>query len=191
MEAIEQKRREHLFGSPPRGPKNRLLGPSWAALGARLGALGAVLGLFWASLGAVLGHLGAILRPQEPIGSEKARRQKTLFFSNVFEGFWPLEGLLGRLLDDLEPSWGGAGASWRHVVSELKPCWAILSYLRSHLERSEALWEPSWAKKGALTARGTLPPGPGEGGGEGVNPSPKGKKGVGRREDGRAKSLTP
>ena len=54
-----------------------LLGPSWAALGAVLGALGAVLGPSWAPLGALLGHLGAILRPQEPIGREKARRQKT------------------------------------------------------------------------------------------------------------------
>ena len=54
--------------------------PSWAALGAVLGALGAVLEPSWAPLGALLGHLGAILRPQEPIGSEKARRQKTLIF---------------------------------------------------------------------------------------------------------------
>ena len=51
--------------------------------------------------------------------------------------------------------------------------------------------EPSEAKKDALTLRETPPPGPGEGVGGGVNLSPKGKKGVGRREDGRAKSLTP
>ena len=53
-------------------------------------------------------------------------------------------------------------------MSELKPCWTILSYLRSHPERFEALWEPSWPILDALTARGTPPPGPGEGVGGGV-----------------------
>ena len=98
LEAIEQKRRGFLFRPPPRGPKNRLLGPSWGGLGALLDALGAVLGLSWASLGAVLGHLGAILRPQEPIGSEKARRQKTLIFFRFLKDF----GLLGESLEASE-----------------------------------------------------------------------------------------
>eukprot|EP00959_Pyramimonas_sp_CCMP1952_P396538 8308285-Pyramimonas_sp.AAC.1 len=53
---------------------------------------------------------------------------------------WPLEGLPGWLLDDLGPSWGGAGGSWTHIVSELQRFGAILRYLRSHLERSEAPW---------------------------------------------------
>ena len=87
LEAIDQKRGRRIFRPPPRGPKNRLLGPSWGALGALLDALGAVLGPSWAARGAVLGHLGAILMPQEPIGSEKARRPKTVFFfSDAFEG---------------------------------------------------------------------------------------------------------
>eukprot|EP00959_Pyramimonas_sp_CCMP1952_P458607 9476901-Pyramimonas_sp.AAC.2 len=103
LEAIEQQRREHLFQSPPRGPTTRLLGPSWGLLGALLGALGAVLGRSWAPLGAVLGHLGAILRLQEPIGSEKTRMQTTLGVP-VVEGFWPLQGFLGRLLGLLKPS---------------------------------------------------------------------------------------
>ena len=61
----------------------------------------------------------------------------------------------------------------------------------THSHSSEALWEPSWAKKDAPTPRETPPPGPGEGVGGGVNPSPKGKKWVGREEEGRAKPLTP
>ena len=45
----------------------------------------------------------------------------------------------------LDPSCGPLGASWRHVVSYLEPCWAILSDLGDHLGLSEALLEPSWA----------------------------------------------
>ena len=40
--------------------------------------------------------------------------------------------------------------------------------------------EPSWAILGVPTPRETFRPGPGEGVGGRVNPSPKGKKGVGR-----------
>ena len=65
--------------APLLGPKNRLLGRSWAPLGAILGGLGAVLGASWAPLGALLGHLGAILTPQKRIGIEKARRQLQVF----------------------------------------------------------------------------------------------------------------
>ena len=79
------------FPSPPRRVTNAVLGPSWAALGALLGALGAALGPSWAPLGALLGHLGAILRPQDPIGSEKARKQTTL----VFPRFWSHFGISG------------------------------------------------------------------------------------------------
>ena len=52
-----------FFPPPSRGFQLGLLGPSWSALGALLGALGAVLGLSWAPLGALLGPLGAILGP--------------------------------------------------------------------------------------------------------------------------------
>ena len=79
----------------------------------------------------------------------------------MFEGFWPLGGLLGRLLGHLKPSWGGLGASCRHVVSYLEPCWAILSDLGGHLGLSEALLEPSLAILGALTPRDRARPGPG------------------------------
>ena len=75
-------------------------------------------------------------------------------------------------------------------MSYLEPCWDILSDLGGHLGLSEALLKPSWAILGAPTLRGTPPPGLGEGV-RGGNPSPKGKKGVGRREDGRSKPLTP
>ena len=87
----------------------------------------------------------------------------------------------------MEPSWGGLGASCRHVGSYLEPCWAILSDLGGHLGLSEALWEPSWAILDALTPRDRPRPGPGEGVGGGVNPSPKEKKGL--LEEGRKTSL--
>jgi len=65
-------------------------------------------------------------------------------------------------------------------VSYLEPCWAILSDLGGHLGLSEALLELSWAILGALPTRGPPRPDPGEGVGGGVNPSPKGKKGLGK-----------
>ena len=64
-----------------------LLGLSWSALGALLGALEPLLGLSWARLGALLGHLGAILRPQERIESEEARKRKTLIFLRLLKAF--------------------------------------------------------------------------------------------------------
>ena len=178
LEAIDEKRGRRLFAYPPRGPKNRLLGPSWALLGAR----GAVLGPSWAHIGAVLGHLGAIWRPPEPIGSEKARRPKTFICPKCSKDF------VGRLLDHLKPSCGGGGASWRraswrHVVRYLAPCWAILRDLGGHLGLSGALLEPPWAILGARTARDRPRPGPGEG-------SPKGERGVGRKRVG-PKPFTP
>ena len=120
LEAIDQNSGEHLLGSPRRGPKSRLLGPSWAALGALLGALGPVLGLSWARLGALLGHLGAILRPQEPIESEKARRPNTLFFL-FFKDF----GLSGA-------SVGGSVASWGRLGAVLEPLVGMLGAILSH-----------------------------------------------------------
>ena len=59
------------------------------------------------------------------------------------------------------PSWGGLGASCRHVVSYLEPCWAILSDHGGHLGLSEAALEPSLAILGALTPRDRARPGPG------------------------------
>ncbi len=95
---IDQKEGRRQFEPPHRRLKHAVMGPFWAALGALLGALGAVLGPSWAPLGAVLGHLGAILRPQEPIGGERARRQKTLIFFRFLKGF----GLLGGSLEASE-----------------------------------------------------------------------------------------
>ena len=103
------------FPSPPRRLKKGVLGPSWAALGALLGALGAVLGPSWAPLGALLGHLGAILRPQEPIGSEKARRQKTL----IFLRFWSDLGLSGASLGGSVATSSRLGAVLEHLVGML------------------------------------------------------------------------
>ena len=68
---------------------------------------------------------------------------------------------------------GPLGASW-------KPYWAILSHLGGHLGLSEASLAQSWAILDALTTLGAVHPGPGEVVGGGVNPSPKGKKGVGQ-----------
>ena len=130
-----------------------LLEPSWAALGAVLGALGAVLGPSWAPLGALLGHLGAILRPQEPIGREKARMQKTLKNTLFLKDFGLLGGLLGWLGEHLGPSWGGLEGSWRQVESKIEPSWAILRDLGGHLGLSGALLEPSWAILDAPTTR--------------------------------------
>ena len=98
--------------SPRRGPKSRLLEPSWAALEALLGALGPVLGLSWARLGALLGHLGTILRPQEPIGSEKARTQKNIDFLQVLEGTRPPKQKqhVPRRCQGV-PSWGAVAAA--------------------------------------------------------------------------------
>ena len=75
-------------------------------------------------------------------------------FFLFFERRKPFGGFLGRLLGHLKPSWGGLGASCRHVVSYLELCLAILSDLGGHFGISEALLEPSWAILGALTARG-------------------------------------
>ena len=118
---VEQNRGEHLSGPPRRGPKSRLLGPSWAALGALLGALGPVLGLSWARLGALLGHFGAILRLQEPIESEKARRQKTLILQRFFKDF----GLSGASL-------GGSVASGSRLGAVLELLVGMLGAILSH-----------------------------------------------------------
>ena len=95
-------------------------------------ALGAVLGLSWAPLGALLGHLGAILRPRKAIGSEKARKQKTTVVHLFLTDFDLLGGLLGRLRDQSESSWGGLGASffsqttartwWGDALTPNAPC---------------------------------------------------------------------
>ena len=112
LEEINQSRGFPNYGPPLGSSKNRLLDPSCGALGALLGVMKAVSGLSWASLGALLGQLGAILRPRKAIGSEKARRQKTLIFLRFWKDFSLLGGLLGRLGGLLEPSWSGLGASW-------------------------------------------------------------------------------
>ena len=75
----------------------------------------------------------------------------------------------------MERSWG----LLEHLGSHLEASWAILSRLEGHLGLSEALLEPSWAILDAPTTRRPPVQVQGEGGG-GVNPSPNGKKGVGR-----------
>ena len=75
-------------------------------------------------------------------------------FLMVWEGIWLLGGVLWRFLGHLKPSWGGVGASWRHVVSHIGQCWAILSDLGGHLGLSEAFLEPHWAIMDALTSCG-------------------------------------
>ena len=57
-------------------------------------------------LGALLGHLGAILRPRMAIGSETARRQKSLVFLKFLKDFGFLEASLGSSL----ASWSRLGA---------------------------------------------------------------------------------
>ena len=89
-----------------------------------------------------------------------------------WEAPWPLGAVLER-------SWG----LLEHLGSHFEASWAILSYLGGHLGLSEALLEPSWAVLDVPTAREPPRPGPGEGVGGGVNPSPKGKKGL--LEEGR------
>ena len=129
LEATAEKRGRRQFPSPPGRLKKSILGPSWAALGALLGALGAVLGPSGAPLGPLLGHLGAILRPRMAIGSEKARKQKILIFPWFLKDVGLLGGLLGRLRGHLEPSWGDLGASWSIVgaiLRHLGVSWAIL-----------------------------------------------------------------
>ena len=121
LEAIDQNRVWHLLVSPRRGPKSRLLGPTWAALGALLGALGPVFGLSGACLGALLGHLGAILRPQESTESEKARRPKTLIFLRCLKDFC----LSGASL-------GGSAATWSRLGAILEPLVGMLGAILSH-----------------------------------------------------------
>ena len=87
-----------------------------------MGALGAVLGLSWAPLGALLGHLEAILRPRKAIGSEKARRQKSLIFIRFLKDF----GILGASLGSSEGTWSRPGAVLRALGGMLK---AILNHL--------------------------------------------------------------
>ena len=110
------------------------MGQSWAILRTSLNPLGVLMG-----------HRGAILEPEEPIGREKARRQKHVEKHNGFEGIWPLGGLLGKLGGHLEPSWGGLVGSWRRVENYLEPFWNPLRDLGCHLGLSGALLEPSWA----------------------------------------------
>ena len=139
--------------SPRRGPKSQLLVPSSAALGALLNALGPVLSLSWAHLGALLGHLGAILRPQEHIGSEKAKRQKTLIFLIFLKNFGPSGASLGdsvaawgRLQAVVSPRVGILGA----ILSHPK---AILSDIGSHLQLSGARLAPSLPKDAPETPK--------------------------------------
>ena len=122
LRPIVQKEGGFQLSSPPRrlnnGVLGALLGRSWAPLGrslGRIGPLGPLLGLAW-----------AILRLPKPIGSEKARRPKTLFFHLFLHGFGILEGAVegskGTLGSVLGLSWG-----LLEVCRRLS--WPILRYL--------------------------------------------------------------
>ena len=65
----------------------------------------------------------------------------------------------------MKPSWGRLEASWTRVGGYLDPSTAILGHLGGHLALSEALLEPSSAKKDPLPPRGGARPDPGRGGG--------------------------
>ena len=138
---VGQKRGRRQFRSPARRLKKGVLGPSWAALGALLGALGAILGPSGASLGALSGHIRAILRPPEPFGSERARRQITVVFLSFWSncgflggGLWRARTALGIVLEPL-------GCASEAILSHLEVCWAIL-------EATLGFLRPSWTQLG-------------------------------------------
>ena len=163
LEEIYQGRGRTQLQSPLGSPINRLLDPSWSALGRSWGRLGALLGLSWGLLGPSWSHLEA----SEGHRKRKGEKAKNTDFLQVFDGFWllgwppwearkPLGAVLGR-------SWG----LLEHLGSHLERSCAILSHLGGHLRLSEALLEPCWAILGAPTTRETPRPGPGAGVGGG------------------------
>ena len=168
-------------------PLGDLSGPSWFPLGpsggdidqrrgvpnklrlfgARQIASWVLLGRSWGAPGRSGGRRGAPLGPSYGRCSVAMRQGETAIHIEklpVFDGYRPLGGPLGRLRGQLEPSWGGLGASWRHAGCHLEPSWAIVRHLGSHLGRSGAALEPSWAILDILTAC------------RGIDPSPKGDK---------------
>ena len=82
------------------GSLGALLGLSWALLGPSWGPQGPLLGLSWGHLGPSWSHLEASRAHRK----RKGEKAKNICFFKVFEGFWPLGGLLGRLLGLLKPS---------------------------------------------------------------------------------------
>ncbi len=159
------------------GPSWASLGPSWRPSIKKEGGsyfnrpLGARKIASWAPLGALLGRSWALLGPS-----------------------WASLGpLLGPSWAILEPSGGLKGPS-EAKRREGKTHKFFLRFLKDYLGLSGASLGgslASWAILGAPKTRERPPPSPGEGVGGGVNPSPKGKKGVGRREEGHAKPLAP
>ena len=125
---------------PRRGVQMSLLGPSWGALGALLGGLGAVLGSSWGPLGALLGRLGALLGPSwGALGA---------VLGASWEPWRPLGAIL-EAIDQrrgaptqpppsgaLKPSLGALlGRSWGALGVPLGPSWGP----------SRSLWGLSWA----------------------------------------------
>ena len=133
------------------GPLGGLLGASWRPLGGLLGPLGALLGRSWGALGSLRGALGAILE-------EIYQRRGGCLLAP------PLQSASSRLLGPPERP-----KSFQNLGKINVLCFLAFSLL-----------ELSWAILDVPTTRET--PRPGQWGGVrgGVNPSPKGKKGVGR-----------
>ena len=122
---------------PSKPPLGALLRPSW-------GALGAVLGASWAPLGAFLGRLGAILKPQKPIGSEKARRYNSVVFFRYLKDL----GLLGGSLEGSGGTWGRPWAVLRAPGGRLKTILNHVGLSCAILEAILASLEPSWSHLG-------------------------------------------
>ena len=163
----------------PLGASRGRLGASWGVLGASWGRLGASwgrLGASWDRLGPSLGRrgpswgrLGAVL------GSSSDDHRKRNLFSSSFR----------MILAFSKPPWRASYfAYWSSIGAVLGPLGhldasqAILRHIGGHIGLPEALLDPSWAILGAPTTREPPCPCPGEGVGGGVNPSPKGNKGV-------------
>ena len=137
------------------------LGPSWTLLG----PLGGLLGASWRPLGRLLGPLGALLgRSWGALGS--------------------LRGALGAILEEIyqrrgEPQLAPPLQSPSNRIKRPKS-FKNLRKINVLCFLAFSLLELSWAILDVPTTRET--PRPGQWGGVrgGVNPSPKGKKGVGR-----------
>ena len=173
---IRSKQRLDLLVSSFGASKSPLWVPSWGALGALLSALGSVWGLCRACVVALLGDLVAIFKPQKPNESKKARRQKTSFFNRFLNDF----GLPGASWRGSVDTCGNLGPVLELLISMLS---AILDHrglpeasLETILSSLGAFWRHLYPRQTPYRAATHRKQTPGEREGEGVNPSPKGKR---------------